>query len=424
MCVFCICCCCRYCDFVYECLILCWVVVQWLVFYYGGMIDFVIFFKCKYWILLVVVVFVGCVIIVFCMGFEVLMLILLLVVIYVKVDWKVLLVVFDSDLQVGFVVWCSSCVCLRNDVVWVKFCVIVVVVLDKDLVVICQFLQCDFDVYVLCVGGYQVDGLIIGYYELIYFGSLICIDKVMVLVYGMFDDLIVVQLDSFYLELKGKCLCGCVEGKVFKFYDDVGIIVSKGVKVLVLVWLIDLMDLQLLQIQGFGCVCLGDGMQIWLVYVEQNGYFYCVIGCWLVDQGQLKKEDVIMDVICSWVWVNFVWVFELLCSNFSYVFFVCNLDSLEGLCGLLNVLFIVGYSVVVDCIVVLLGSLLWLFIMCLDGSLVVCLVVVQDIGGVIVGEVCVDLYWGSGDVVGKLVGDMKQKGNIWMLWLKGVFLLN
>ncbi|PSD49182.1 transglycosylase, partial [Stenotrophomonas maltophilia] len=43
-------------------------------------------------------------------------------------------------------------------------------------------------------------------------------------------------------------------------------------------------------------------------------------------------------------------------------------------------------------------------------------------GGAIAGEVRADLYWGSGDAAGKLAGDMKQKGNIWMLWPKGVAL--
>lgn len=115
-----------------------------------------------------------------------------------------------------------------------------------------------------------------------------------------------------------------------------------------------------------------------------------------------------------------MWVFELLVSNLSYVFFVKGVDGDEGLCGLLNVLFMVGYSVVVDCSVVLLGSFLWLFIMCLDGVVLVWLVVVQDIGGVIIGEVCVDLFWGIGDVVGVLVGYMKQSGCLWLLWFKGV----
>ena len=79
-----------------------------------------------------------------------------------------------------------------------------------------------------------------------------------------------------------------------------------------------------------------------------------------------------------------------------------------------------GYSVAVDRTVVPLGSLLWLSTTRPDGTPVVRPVAAQDTGGAIAGEVRADLYWGSGDAAGKLAGDMKQKGNIWMLWPKGV----
>lgn len=244
---------------------------------------------CSVMILLVLVLLIGCVVQNVCFG-------VVFVSIYVKVDWNVLFVVFDIDLKVGFVVWCSVCLCLKGDVVWVFFCVVVGYV-DVMLVVICVFLQNSLDVYVLCVVGNCVEGLIIGYYELIYFGSLICIVCVMVLVYGVLGDMVSVQLDSVYFEFKGKCLCGCVEGCVFKFYDDVVCIVVYGVNVFILVWFIDLMDLQFLQIQGLGCVQFDDGWYLCLVYVDQNGYFYCLIGCWLVEQGELVKDVVSMDVI-------------------------------------------------------------------------------------------------------------------------------
>jgi membrane-bound lytic murein transglycosylase A len=121
---------------------------------------------------------------------------------------------------------------------------------DKDPAAIRQFLQRDLDAYALRAGGHQADGLITGYYEPIYAGSLTRTDKATVPVYGTPDDLVVVQLDSLYPELKGKRLRGRVEGKVLKPYDDAGTIAAKGAKAPVLAWLTDPMDLQLLQIQG------------------------------------------------------------------------------------------------------------------------------------------------------------------------------
>lgn len=341
---------------------------------------------------------------------------------YAKVDWNTLPPVSDSDLQAGFAAWRSSCTRLKNDAIWAKPCATASTVSDKDASAIRAFLQRDLDVYSLRAGGHRADGLITGYYEPIYPGSLTRTDTATVPVYGTPDDLVVVQLESVYPELKGKRLRGRVEGKVLKPYDDAGSIATKGAKAPVLAWLTDPMDLQLLQIQGSGRVRLADGKQVRLAYAEQNGHPYRAIGRWLVEQGELKKEDVTMDAIRAWAKAHPARVPELLRSNPSYVFFVRSADSPEGPRGSLNVPLTAGYSVAVDRTVVPLGSLLWLSTTRPDGTPVVRPVAAQDTGGAIAGEVRADLYWGSGDAAGKLAGDMKQQGNIWMLWPKGVAL--
>jgi len=341
---------------------------------------------------------------------------------YAKVDWKALPAVSDTDLQAGFAAWRSSCTRLKNDATWAKPCATASTVSDKDASAIRAFLQRDLDVYSLRAGGHRADGLITGYYEPIYPGSLTRTDTATVPVYGTPDDLVVVQLDSVYPELKGKRLRGRVEGKVLKPYDDAGSIASKGAKAPVLAWLTDPMDLQLLQIQGSGRVRLADGKQVRLAYAEQNGHPYRAIGRWLVEQGELKKEDVTMDAIRVWAKAHPTRVPELLRSNPSYVFFVRSADSPEGPRGSLNVPLTAGYSVAVDRTVVPLGSLLWLSSTRPDGTPVVRPVAAQDTGGAIAGEVRADLYWGSGDAAGKLAGDMKQQGNLWLLWPKGVAL--
>ena len=341
---------------------------------------------------------------------------------YAKVDWKALPAVTDADLQAGFAAWRSSCTRLKNDATWAKPCATASTVSDMDAAAIRAFLQRDLDVYSLRAGGHRADGLITGYYEPIYPGSLTRTDTATVPVYGTPDDLVVVQLDSVYPELKGKRLRGRVEGKVLKPYDDAGSIASKGAKAPVLAWLTDPMDLQLLQIQGSGRVRLADGKQVRLAYAEQNGHPYRAIGRWLVEQGELKKEDVTMDAIRAWAKAHPTRVPELLRSNPSYVFFVRSADSPEGPRGSLNVPLTAGYSVAVDRTVVPLGSLLWLSTTRPDGTPVVRPVAAQDTGGAIAGEVRADLYWGSGDAAGKLAGDMKQQGNLWLLWPKGVAL--
>lgn len=81
-----------------------------------------------------------------------------------------------------------------------------------------------------------------------------------------------------------------------------------------------------------------------------------------------------------------------------------------------------GYSVAIDRKVIPLGSLLWLSTTRPDGSSLVRPVAAQDTGGAIAGEVRADLFWGTGEEAVHLAGDMKQKGNIWLLWPKGMAL--
>ncbi len=108
-------------------------------------------------------------------------------------------------------------------------------------------------------------------------------------VYGIPDDMIVVDLASVYPELKGKRLRGRWRS-VLKPYDTAEVINRNGVQAPVLAWLTDPMDLQFLQIQGSGRVQLEDGRQLRLGYADQNGHPYRPIGRWLVEQGQLKKK--------------------------------------------------------------------------------------------------------------------------------------
>ncbi|MBV6751071.1 MltA domain-containing protein [Pseudomonas chlororaphis] len=340
---------------------------------------------------------------------------------YLKADWQALPTVSDADLQAGFTSWRSACARLKADANWGPTCLAAANVANTPAA-IRDFLQKNLEVYGLRSAQNSADGLITGYYEPVYPGSLTQTAKATVPVYGVPDDLIIVQLDSLYPELKGKRLRGRLEGRVVKPYDDAALIATQGVKAPVLAWLTDPMDLQFLQIQGSGRIRLDNGQQLRIGYADQNGYPYRAIGRWLVEQGELKKEDVTMGAISAWAKAHPTRIPQLLGSNPSYVFFARNPDSNEGPRGSLNVPLTAGYSVAVDRKVIPLGSLLWLSTTKPDGSALVRPVAAQDTGGAIAGEVRADLFWGTGDAAGQLAGDMKQKGNIWMLWPKGVAL--
>ncbi len=340
---------------------------------------------------------------------------------YNSAPWESLPSVADNDLLAGFGSWRSACNRLKADPVWGATCAAAANV-PQTPAAIRVFLKEHLEVYGLRSGSGSSTGLITGYYEPVYPGSLTQTRTANVPVYGVPDDMIIVALDSLYPELKGKRLRGRLEGRVLKPYDDAATIEAKGVKAPVLAWLTDPMDLQFLQIQGSGRIQLDDGRQLRIGYADQNGHPYRPIGRWLVEQGELKKEDVTMGTIAAWAKAHPTRIPELLGSNPSYVFFNRNPDSNEGPRGSLNVPLTSGYSVAVDRKVIPLGSLLWLSTTRPDGSSLVRPVAAQDTGGAITGEVRADLFWGTGEAAGQLAGDMKQQGQIWMLWPKGAAL--
>ena len=340
---------------------------------------------------------------------------------YSPATWKDLPKVSDSDLLAGFNAWRSACERLKNDPVWATPCAAAVQVPD-DATQVRGFLQTQLEVYGLRSAENNANGLITGYYEPVYPGSMTRTATANVPVYGIPDDLVVVALDSIYPELKGKRLRGRLDGRVLKPYGTAGVIQQQGVKAPVLAWLTDPMDLQFLQIQGSGRIQLESGQQLRVGYADQNGHPYRPVGRWLVEQGQLKKEDVTMGSIHAWAQANPSRVPELLASNPSYVFFSTRPNSNEGPRGSLNVPLTAGYSVAIDRKVIPLGSLLWLSTTRPDGAPVVRPVAAQDTGGAITGEVRADLFWGTGSEAGALAGDMKQQGQIWLLWPKGAAL--
>lgn len=341
---------------------------------------------------------------------------------YTPSSWEALPAVADSDLVAGFQAWVSSCVRLGKDPVWAAPCAAAGQV-GVSPEAIRTFLKSSLQVYSLRSPAKGDQGLITGYYEPVYQGSLTRTATDTVPVLGVPDDLIVVSLESIYPELKGKRLRGRLDGHVLKPYDDAATISSTTApRAPALAWLSNPMDLQFLQIQGSGRIQLDSGRQLRIGYADQNGYPYKPVGRWLVEQGQLKQDEVSMGKIRDWAQAHPDRVNELLGSNPSYVFFSVRPDSNEGPRGSLNVPLTPGYSVAIDRKVIPLGSLLWLATTRPDGSAVIRPVAAQDTGGAIAGEVRADLFWGTGDAAGELAGNMKQAGQIWLLWPKGATL--
>ncbi|WP_348944830.1 MltA domain-containing protein [Chitinibacter sp. FCG-7] len=332
----------------------------------------------------------------------------------------------QDQLVNGWQAWLKGCA--KPRATWVKLCSDAKSV-AIDTASIRQFLEKNLTPYQLTNPDGNETGLITGYYEPIYPGSLTRTTKANQPVYAPPKDMITVALDDVYPELKGKRLRGRVVGNKLVAYPDRGDIVAKGVDAPILAWLQDPMDVQFLQIQGSGRVQLPDGKQLRLGYADQNGRPYKPVGRWLVEQGILPASEVSMQSIKTWAKANPNRIDELLNSNPSYVFFRTLPESQDGRTGLngtdgplgsLGVPLTAGYSIAIDPNTVPLGSLAFIATTRPDNDGGIHrLVAAQDTGGAIRGTVRADFFWGTGDAAGELAGKMKQEGRLWLLWPKG-----
>ena len=160
-----------------------------------------------------------------------------------------------------------------------------------------------------------------------------------------------------------------------------------------------------------------------LGYADQNGHPYRSIGKWLVDNGEMTLDQASMQSIRAWGQANPQRLNEMLNTNPSYVFFRILPNNTDGQIGALNVPLTDAASIAIDPKFTPLGSPVYLATTRPDtGAAMNRLVQAQDTGGAIRGPVRADFFWGFGNDAGALAGNMKQRGEMWLLWPKGVAL--
>lgn len=266
------------------------------------------------------------------------------------------------------------------------------------------------------------EGLVTGYYEPLVRGSREKRPPFLTPVFGPPPDLIVVDLDSLYPELKNLRLRGRVEGrKLVPYYDRADwASLEKQREDQALLWVDSPIDFFFLQIQGSGQVELIDGQRVRIGYADQNGHPYRSIGKWLIDKGELQSHEASMQGIKAWAEKNPQRLQELLNANPSMVFFR-ELPALgSGPPGALGVPLTPERSIAVDPRHVPLGAPVWLDTTQPNSEQPLTrLVLAQDTGGAIRGPVRADFYWGSGPAAGNQAGKMKQRGRLWTLLPRG-----
>jgi len=290
------------------------------------------------------------------------------------------------------------------------------------------FFELEFTPYRVVSPEQSDRGLVTGYYEPVVQGRLTKGGDFVYPVYGVPDDLIVVDLATVVPELKPLRLRGRLEGRRLVPYYSRSEIEDRGVRpgsagsdaAPVLAWVADPVELFFLQIQGSGQVELESGERIRLGYADQNGHPYRSLGRYLIDKGELTLEQVSLQSIKAWTRANPDKVQEALNANPSYVFFRQLPAGDAGPLGALGVPLTAGYSVAVDPRYIPLGAPVFLATSSpLSDQALERLMVAQDTGGAIRGAVRADFYWGTGETAGESAGRMRQTGRMWLLWPRG-----
>ena len=283
------------------------------------------------------------------------------------------------------------------------------------------FFETNFVPHALVSSDGPDTGLVTGYYEPIIEGSRTPNDLHRHPIFGVPDDLIVVDLAATNPEVRGMRLRGRVEGRRLVPYYPRGEIDSRGAAfpAPVIAWTADPVELFFLQIQGSGQVRLESGERIRIGYADQNGHPYRSLGRYLIDRGELALEQASMGGIKAWAAANPAKLQEALNSNPSYVFFR-ELPVTNGPVGALGIPLTPELSVAVDRRHVPLGAPVYLATTFpLSEEPLERLMAAQDTGGAIRGVVRADFYWGTGPEAGALAGRMRQQGRMWLLWPRG-----
>jgi membrane-bound lytic murein transglycosylase A len=261
------------------------------------------------------------------------------------------------------------------------------------------------------------DGLITGYYEPVLNGSRTRNDQYRWPIYKRPDNLLTIDLASLYPELKGRPVRGRLEGnRVMPYYSRAEIgMARQPLAGNELLWVEDPVELFILQVQGSGRVRLPDGSQVAIGYADQNGHPYRSLGGRLIEMGELTREEVTLARIREWLAAHPEETGTLLNNNPSYIFFTQRDVALDGPLGSLGVALTPERSIAADPSYIPPGVPVWLDAAWPDGTPLQRLALAQDTGGAIKGAARADLFIGRGTEAGRLAGEMKQRGHLYVL---------
>ena len=224
-------------------------------------------------------------------------------------------------------------------------------------------------------------------------------------------DLVSVNLQSIYPELKKYRLRGKIKGGKLVPYYTRAQLQKNAIDANVICYVDSKVDLFFLEVQGSGRVKLDTNETIFIGYDNQNGHRYRSIGRYLVKKKEIPLKDISLQSIRAWFVENPKRVDEVLNYNHSVVFFKQRKHKATGSLGLaLTPL----RSVAVDRSFIPLGSMLYLSAETQSFKNPK-IVFAQDTGGAIKGAVRADMFVGFGSEAAEIAGKLKAPLALWIL---------
>jgi len=270
------------------------------------------------------------------------------------------------------------------------------------------FIESNFTPYMIHSSDKEKESILTGYYEPELRGSLSKSEIYKYPIYETPKDLVTVDLSSIYPDLKNYRLRGRLDGNRLVPYYSRAELNSVDINADVICYCDSKIDKFFLEVQGSGRVTLDSGETIFIGFGNQNGHKYSSIGKYLVQSGEISKEDISLQTIREWFDLNPTRVDEVLNHNSSVVFFAKRDKAATGSLGLVLTPL---RSIAVDRRYIPLGSMVY---MSAKNSYEK-VVFAQDTGGAIKGSVRADMFLGFGKSAGEIAGELKAPLKLWIL---------
>nr|WP_321265920.1 murein transglycosylase A [uncultured Sulfurimonas sp.] len=272
-----------------------------------------------------------------------------------------------------------------------------------------NFFQTFFNIYTI-ESNKDKEGLLTGYYEPTLNGSLI---KKEPYIYPLFkepNDLISVDLTSIYPDLKNYRLRGRIEGKKLVPYYTRANTKEEVIDAQVLCYTDSKIDRFFLEVQGSGRVNLDNNETMFIGFANQNGHKYSSIGKYLIDEDEIKRDDISLQSIRAWLKENPQRIDEVLHYNESVVFFQKRSKAASGSLGLVLTPM---RSVAIDRNYIPLGSMLFLDAK-INNQNINRIVMAEDTGGAIKGSLRADMFFGASKEAEISAGELKSPLKLWI----------